>query len=129
MRMRCVALAMVSFWICTTPASAQSTSAWKGAGTSWCGEYAQNVRSGGQNMRDFYFTWAQGFMSALNTPPLMSGVAITNLEARTPPEQQAFIDQFCNQHPTASYVGAVLSLYDTMRSEQGLHDWRSSPKY
>ena len=78
-------------------------------------------------MRQFYLTWAQGFMSGLNTGPLLSGRA-ANLGASSTNDQQAFIDQFCDQRPVATYVAAVMSLYDTMRTGQGLNDWRPAPK-
>ena len=79
-------------------------------------------------MRAFYLSWALGFMSGLNTQPNLLGKA-SNLAARATDYEQAFIDQYCDQRPLASYVQAVLSLYDTMRSEEGLHDWRPVPKY
>ena len=79
--------------------------------------------------RSLYFTWAQGFLSGVNTPLMMGSVRAANLAARALNEQQAFIDRFCDQRPLANYVAAVLSPYDAMRSEQGLHDWRPTPKY
>jgi hypothetical protein len=119
-------LVVTSLWICTT-ASAQEPSAWKGPGIASCTQYAQAVRSYGQ--RNFYFSWAQGFMSGLNTPLLMSGMKGTNLEGRTLEDQLSFVDRYCDQRPLAMYVNAVMSLYDNMRSEQGLHDWRPTPNY
>jgi hypothetical protein len=125
--MRQVVLATVSFWISITTASAQDLS-WVGPGAASCTQYAQSVRSGGEDMHSFFFSWAQGFLSGLNTRPLLSGKP-TNLAARPTNYQQAFIDRYCDERPLATYVNAVLSLYDTMRSEQGLHDWRQDPKY
>jgi hypothetical protein len=78
-------------------------------------------------MRAFVFSWAQGFMSGVNSAPMLSGQG-TDLAASATNVQQAFIDQYCDQRPLATYVQAVLSLYDTMRSEQGLRDWRPKPK-
>jgi hypothetical protein len=120
-------LATVSLWFCTTTASGQTV--WSGVGgSSSCTQYAQAVRSGGENIRNFYFTWAQGFMSGINSPLMEPGKSL-NLAARAMNDQQAFIDRFCDQRPLAYFVEAVLSLYDTMRTEQGLHDWRRTPKY
>jgi hypothetical protein len=90
-----------------------------------CSQYAQEVRSHGENMRAFFFSWAEGFMSGLNTR-LGSP---TNLGAMETNAQNAFIDQYCNQRSLSSYSDAVMSLYDTMRAQQGLHDWRPEPKY
>jgi hypothetical protein len=60
---------------------------------------------------------------------MMSGIKTTNLEGRELNDQMRFVDQYCDQRPLATYAQAVMSLYDTMRSEQGLHDWRGTPKY
>lgn len=129
MRMRLVLLASLPLrFFGTTTAFSQSPMSWTGPGAASCTQYAQAVRSGGENMRSFYFSWAEGFMSGLNTAPLLLGNE-TNLAARDTNYQRAIIDQYCDQRPLASYVQAVMSLYDTMRSEQGLHDWRPTPKY
>ena len=126
MRMRLVIFAIVSLWISTTLAAAQNLS-WAGPGGVSCTEYAKAVRTGGENMRSFFFSWAQEFVSGLNTVPLLYGKP-TNLTARATNDQQALIDRYCDERPSAIYAQAALNLYDTMRSEQGLHDWRPAPK-
>jgi hypothetical protein len=80
MRMRLLVLPTLSLWICSTTASGQGLT-WTGPGAVSCTEYAKAVRSAGENMRLFYFSWAQGFMSGLNTAPMLLGKG-TNLAAR-----------------------------------------------
>jgi hypothetical protein len=126
--MKVVVATASSLWVWTTTASSESL-VWNGAGIRSCTQYAQNVRSGGEDMRSFFFTWAQGFMSGLNASLLVSSQTPVNQAAKSVNDQQAFIDRYCDQKPLADYVNAVLSLYDTMRSEQGLHDFRVPPKY
>jgi hypothetical protein len=123
---------MLSLWICTTPASTQGGETdqgmWVGPGAVSCDRYAQEVRSMGNPQRIFYFSWAQGYMSGLNSVVLYSAKN-TNLGGRDVEDQLARLDRFCDQHPLATYVQAVLNLYDAMRSEQGLADWRPAPKH
>src|SRR6516162_2572096 len=123
MRTRFVALVIAALWACTSNAFADNP--WEGPGTVSCSQYAQEVRSQGESMRSFFFSWAEGFMSGLNThlgSPANLGAMDTNA-------QYAFIDQYCNQQPLSSYSNAVMSLYDKIRTQQGLHDWRPQPKY
>ena len=123
MRMRFVALVIAALWACTSNASADNP--WEGPGMVSCSQYAQEVRSQGESMRSFFFSWAEGFMSGLNThlgSPANLGAMDTNA-------QYAFIDQYCDQQPQSSYSHAVMSLYDKIRTQQGLHDWRPQPKY
>jgi hypothetical protein len=131
MSARAVTLAVMSLWICTTPASTQEQTiqgVWVGTGAISCARYAQEVRSMGKPQRIFYFTWAQGYMSGVNSVVLYSAKH-TNLGLRDVEAQLAFLDRYCDQHPEAFYVQAVLNLYDAMRSEQDLPDWRPAPKH
>ena len=124
--MRVIALAMMS--LCATAASGKEKeiAAYVGPGAGTCSQYADHVRAQGESARMFYYTWAQGFMSGLNaTPNLLDKPA--DLLGRSIDAQKAFIDQFCDQYPLGGYPQAVVYLYDAMRKEQGLHDWRPTP--
>lgn len=126
---RILTLAAVSLWICATPASTQGQTVegmWVGPGNTSCPNYVQEVRSKGSIMRNFYFSWAQGYLSGMNSVVLYSAKN-TNLGSHDLSVQMDFIDRYCEQHPSAFYVQAVLSLFDHMRSEQGLGDWRPGP--
>ena len=109
--------------VLTSSAAAAKEQAWSGPGSSSCSEYANAVRASG-DLHDFFFSWAQGFMSGLNTSLLPIG-AQTDLAGSTTDAQQRYIDDFYDGRPLATYVQAVLALYDQMRKEQGLREWRS----
>src|SRR6516164_4877503 len=102
MRMRAIALAILSLWICATAASGQQQGL-IGPGAASCGQYAQGVRAQGAPMRNYFFAWAQGFLSGLNSPPMLVNKD-ANLGGRSPDDQQRFIDQYCDQRPLAIYA-------------------------
>jgi hypothetical protein len=122
-----MAVVISSTLFCTAASAASSgEQSWAGPGMVSCAEYAKAVRLApkGDEMRSFFFSWAQGFISGVNTLPMLLGKG-TNLTASTTDAKLAFIEQFCEQRPMAAYVQAVIVLYDTMRQGQGLHDWRA----
>src|SRR5262249_40371397 len=128
MNARIVTLTVVSLWVCTTPVFPQGQTIeglWVGPGSASCPHYTQKVRQD-QIMRNFFFSWAQGYLSGVNSAVFYSAKN-TNLANRSIEDQLDFIDRYCEQHPSAFYVQAVLNLYDYMRSEQGLGDWRPGP--
>jgi|SRR3974390_3207730 len=128
--MRVIAPAIMSLLVFATAAFGQQQQMWSGAGAASCGQSAQRVRAPGilgEQAREIFFSWAQGFMSGLNSP-LSNRDA--NLVGRSTDEQEHIIDFYCNQRPSASYVQSVINLYDFLRREQGLHDWRpAQPRY
>jgi hypothetical protein len=96
-----------------------------GVGTRTCAEFAKDYQQTPTASEQFYFTWAQGFMSAHNS--LVAGKQMANLN---PPvydlgTQMAHIRRFCDQRPLASYMEAVMELIDVLRTRQGLVDWRT----
>jgi hypothetical protein len=55
--------------ICSSAESQASSteSAWAGIGASSCGEFSEMYRSDPNQAEFMFFSWAQGFMSGLNT--------------------------------------------------------------
>jgi hypothetical protein len=96
---------------------ADQRAAWSGAGTMICGDVTQAL---GEHPEDenLFFSWAQGFMSELNTPMLKRGE--TDLNGESMSEQKQFIKSYCKEHPRANYFEPVLKLYEKMRQDQGL---------
>ena len=64
------------------------------------------------------FSWAQGFMSGLNTDLLKRGE--TDLNGLPLDAQKQFIRSYCHDHSRAPYFEAVFKLFDKMRHDQGL---------
>src|SRR5262249_36526936 len=103
------------------PLPAHGTIAWAGAGTQSCAIYGQNFKRDPAVYGNAYFSWAQGFMSALNTRHFETQ-DFTDLQPRSSPQngQERFIQGYCDQHPLAMVVDAVMELWKEMRKSQGL---------
>jgi len=101
-------------------------SAVMGAGSRTCAEFAKDYQQTPTYSEQFYFAWAQGFMSAHNFF-MVAGKQMANLN---PPvydlgTQMAHIRRFCDQRPLALYMEAVMELIDVLRTRQVLLDWRT----
>jgi len=96
---------------------AAETAGWSGAGTMSCGEVMGALQQRPED-ENLFFSWAQGFMSGLNTELLKRGE--TDLNGLPLDAQKQFIRSYCKEHPRAPYFGAVFKLFDQMRHDQGL---------
>ena len=98
------------------PVNAQRKLAFAGGGAGTCGQFAEAYRASPRVMEDFYFSWAQGFMSGRNSVPLQgNNQLIRDLASLPIEEQQSFIRFHCNQFPLEPYVGAVIKLYNFLK--------------
>ncbi len=101
--------------------SAQSFAAekagWIGPGTMTCAQVAQAYRDHPED-ENLFFSWAEGFMSGLNTELLQRGE--TDLNGLPLDTQKQFIRSYCKDHPRTPYLGGVFKLFDRMRHDQGL---------
>jgi hypothetical protein len=96
---------------------------WSGAGTMACGEVAGAIRQHPED-ENLFFSWAQGFMSGLNTELLKHGE--TDLNGIPLDEQKQFVRSYCGRKPRAKYFEAVFKLYDKMRRDQGLPNYEQT---
>lgn len=118
--MKTLALALtLTISVLSLPAQsiAADKAGWSGAGTMACGEVAGALQQHPED-ENLFFSWAQGFMSGLNTELLKHGE--TDLNGISLDAQKEFIRTYCKEHPRAAYFEAVLKLYDRMRHDQGL---------
>ena len=78
-----------------------------GAGMVPCAEFAQAYQQKPQSTEDYFFAWAQGYMTGLN------GSAFTrkNLRAWRLEQQKQHIRAFCDKRPLAPFRDAVSDLY------------------
>ncbi len=90
---------------------------WIGPGTMTCAQVAQAYRDHPED-ENLFFSWAEGFMSGLNTELLQRGE--TDLNGLPLDTQKQFIKSYCKDHPRTPYLGAVFKLFDRMRRDQGL---------
>jgi hypothetical protein len=101
----------------SVPSIAAEKAGWSGAGTMACGEVAGALQAHPED-ENLFFSWAQGFMSGLNTELLKHGE--TDLNGIPLDAQKEFLLTYCKAHPRAAYFEAVFKLFDKMRHDQGL---------
>jgi hypothetical protein len=103
------------------PPPAHGTIALAGAGAISCAVYGQDFKRDPLDFGNFFFSWAQGFMSGLNTRHFGTHDTTDLQPASYPPDaQERFIEGYCDQHPLATFVDAVMMLWSDMRKSQGL---------
>jgi len=96
--------------VLATPAVAQGTGG-LGAGAIKCSQITAEMDDQTQNIT---YSWAEGFMTAVN---LCSGASIQkyrNLAALSRDAQERFIRNYCLQHPNEDYQNAVWALLNTL---------------
>jgi hypothetical protein len=85
----------------------------RGLGTYSCGQYAQMYRTN-PKQTDFAFgSWAQGFMSGWNWS-LMDKKIFHDMGAETADEMDFALRQYCDAHPLASFVQAVIQHFEKL---------------
>ena len=91
--------------------SANAEMAEMGLGVSSCAEFAKRYQADPTSFELYYFTWAQGFMSGLNSMSLLEHGTSRDLESMPTENQQQQLRDYCNAHPLAPYDQGVMHLY------------------
>jgi hypothetical protein len=120
--MRRIASAIAALLISIIPAGAEMGG--MGFGTSTCSEFEKAYQLGQQLqqkekmirqniLEQYYFSWAQGFFTGLNTVPIMTKYGKPrDLKSIPVDQQQQFLRDYCDKHPQASYMSGVVVLYN-----------------
>jgi hypothetical protein len=103
----------------TSPLAAQDSSSSQsadrtylfGAGVLTCAQFGEEYRRRGDLAELQYFTWAQGFMSAMNSANASEGHPTADLNPRSIDRQLQWLRQYCDSHPLSSYSLGVALLY------------------
>jgi hypothetical protein len=82
-----------------------------GIGVRTCAKFADDMRTT-QGAEGIYFTWAQGFMSGVNS--MLAAGKHRDLGGKSVEAEQSFIREFCDQRPLARYLNAVEALFHTL---------------
>jgi len=96
-----------------------------GPGLATCDRFSKETAIDSQ-IEKFFFSWAQGWMSATNLMLSVSRSSTTDLGAMSIDEQMLYIRVYCQKNPFKYYQSAIIDLYDGMRRNQGLPSWVSS---
>jgi hypothetical protein len=82
----------------------------RGVGATSCGKYAETYRMNPRNADDLYISWAQGYISGVN-----SGMdAYFDLGSKTSDEMLRFLRKYCDDHPLANFHEAAEGLLKSL---------------
>jgi len=85
-----------------------------GVGMRTCADFARDYVANTTAAEDVYFTWAQGFMSALNLTASANQGVYRLIDGTAMPTYKTQIRSFCDEHPLAPYVAAVIDLMKSL---------------
>jgi hypothetical protein len=103
-----VALSAVAF-------EARAETAVAGMGTYPCTQFAKFYQTAPQAAEELFFAWALGWMSALNLGSLDRDRTTQDLSSISVEQQQRFLREYCNEHPSGRYMDGVAALYKTLK--------------
>ena len=100
-----------------------------GAGTLTCAEFGRRYKdaSSPDTMETIFFSWAQGYMTALNYLLLQNINRERDLGAVPVETQEAKIRQYCDAHPLADYADAVFELFQQFPLSSELDQPKKAP--
>jgi len=110
MRLCLVVLALL---VMSSSANAQKGFEWMGFGTHTCAVFAKAYQ-GDPKVEVYYFTWAQGFMSGMNTFLRTNSSRAHDLSGIELANQRQYVRTYCDEHPSATYGEAVVILFEKM---------------
>ena len=85
-----------------------------GEGIHTCGQYSESYRNDPSRIGALYFSWAQGFMTALNAVYISTKKPYRNFGGVDAVLQEQAIREYCDQHPLGNYTDAVWSFYTSL---------------
>jgi hypothetical protein len=89
-----------------------------GAGMQTCAVFIAHYKGNVPSLENFYFSWAQGYMSGLNVAMSrrVGNSTPADLNAIPPAAQLHFIRDFCDRNPLRRYSAAVEALLGKIRN-------------
>jgi hypothetical protein len=117
--MRTAILAVFVGLSLTMSADAESPGIVVGYGSGRCGDFGRDLAKWGQSVEMAYFAWAQGYMSAVQTPRPESDRINLMPASLDVEEQMRSIRKFCAHNPQRQFDEAVADLYDRLGALAG----------
>ena len=85
----------------------EETGTISGAGWVSCAEFAESYRASPKSTEDYFYAWAQGYISGVNAASLVR----KNVRGWRLDQQKQHIRAYCAENPLANYVAAVQDLF------------------
>ena len=89
---------------------AEETLLTQGFGMAKCSEYLKAVADE-PDIDIYFFIWAQGYISGLNSGIYMADGPVRNVGARPWSELLDYLDNYCKENPTHKHVEGALKFY------------------
>jgi hypothetical protein len=83
-----------------------------GIGAKTCAGFAEEYRQDPDHWEIIYFSWAQGWMSGVNTANIQTA---RNVNSVPVPDQKMYLRRYCDEHPSDNYVDAVVQLFQMLK--------------
>jgi hypothetical protein len=99
------------------PVSGQQM-ALRGIGTTSCAEFAKAYKIDPTYAETVYASWAQGLMSGANLLTMRDQKQFRDLGAKPYEMQMMQIRNYCDSHPLATFVSAVLDTFSALPSRK-----------
>lgn len=106
-----IAVALLALAIVPTAAQQEKASS-AGAGWVSCAEFGHRYQQSPKSTEDYFFAWAQGYMSGRNH----SSFFRKDVNGMSRSQQKQHIRGFCADNPLSNYINAVDSLFDALPS-------------
>ncbi len=114
-RMRYLIIIAVGLLIATNSNASETVA---GAGVNSCGKFLADIETGGEVLSAVYFSWAQGYLTGLNTKYSLGRRSAAELPDRA--EIEFWIRIYCEDNPLDQYLMAATRLWASLRATQGL---------
>ena len=85
-----------------------------GPGMLPCGEFSRAYATNPTATEDLFYTWAQGFMTALNLSFVSTSGAYRSIDPNGITAYKLRLRAYCDANPPSQYVQAVLELYNSL---------------
>jgi hypothetical protein len=110
---------MLAFLVLAAPVNAgdDDNAYIMGSGARTCGQFAREYLDN-PDIEGVYFQWAQGFMTGFNAGLQRNGESPKILSSSPIAEQMAAIRRYCDQHPLADYLAAVMEAFNHLKSSR-----------
>jgi hypothetical protein len=112
MRLRIIGVLLIASLPITAANGEGSIS--RGVGAMTCGEFAKTYSKDPGLTEELAYAWAQGFMTATNVAVVTTGGKQFRDLAGDTKMQRAYIRSYCDEHPLADFMTAVVELYGTL---------------